>query len=210
MRIERRADGSLAIVESLALLRWSLVVCALAIGAGALALTSGAVEVALATREWLVLGGVGLASSAGALWAPTTTIEIAPWAQRIRWRRSRLLGARDRQIPFSEVRAVQVVAQRTQSDRGRPIVSYRIVLDTAGGWIPLSVVDLRNESESIALAERIRGLIGLSSASDVEARIRKLVASGHSIEAVTLARQHFDWDLGQAEVYVREIRAGRV
>ncbi len=60
--------------------------------------------------------------------------------------------------------------------------------------MPLFVAD-RGERDCAMLADEIRDLAGRLGASDVEARIGEPVATGRSIEAVSLAGQGFGWSL---------------
>jgi hypothetical protein len=73
--------------------------------------------------------------------------------------------------------------------------------------MPLFVAD-RGERDCAMLADEIRDQVGRLGASDVEARIGELVATGRSIEAVSLAGQDFGWSLEQARG-VRAQDAGR-
>lgn len=216
MKLERQPDGTLRLGESLALLRWGCLFGALTVVTGAAAIVLGLVEARLAEREWLALGGVALACVAGALWAPTTEIEIEPGRRRIRWRRSRLVGVRQRSIPFDSVTGVEVIDQRSRHDDRRPTTTHRIVLSTAGEQIPLGVVDL-HEREATALAQEIRRILGRASVAgdggepggrgterDVEARVRAHLAAGRRVEAVALVRAELGLSLEAADRWIRE------
>ena len=113
-------------------------------------------------------------------------------------------------MPFSDIRDVVVLAERSRdSDHrvGGYDIRYRAVLVTATGSLPLSSQHASTEGEYRDLAARVREVLALpEKASDSGDEVRRLVAAGRTIDAVSLLRERDGLDLTAARAAVREIQ----
>ncbi len=126
--------------------------------------------------------------------------------RRVRWRRTNLLRSLSGELSFDEISDVLLHARletRSDSARRRTYSVYRVVLATSAGDLPLSnswVADERGQSQVV---EAIRAALGKSPSRPVDrSDIENLVAAGHGIDAVQLARARLGLSLTEAQKYI--------
>lgn len=183
MKVERREDGTLVIGETLAFLRWGGLVCGLAL-AGTLAAAQFAWG-GLDVRTWLG-GGFTLALAfSAAAFVPDRTFEFEVAAGRLRWAVRRLAYRRGGSIPFADISAVVVQVDANREERR---LTYRLVLMTRAGALPLSSVRTADRDACDHLADRIREALGRPRTASNDAATG-MAEAGYVVDAIALLRR---------------------
>lgn len=209
MRIQHGADGSLAIRENFRFLRFAAVVCACAAGAIFVLVFVGEGEPAGA--GWAALGVAALCLAGGVVDDRNFRFDAA--TRKLAWERSNLFRSRRGELPFAEIKDVVVVAQKSRdSDHrvGGYDTRYSAVLVTTAGTMPLSSHHAGSESEYRDLVAKVRKVLALpEKAPDGDDEVRRLIAAGRTIDAVSLVRERDGLDLSAAHAAVRRIAQQR-
>lgn len=158
-----------------------------------------------------LLGGwlVALLALALAAFVPDRRFEFEPATRRLRWAVRRLLGSRSGDMSFADIRSVLVQTHTDTESRGRRN-SYRLVLATVSGHLPLTSIESLDRAPCEELAARIRALIGADSTTGAvrspAMAIAELAEAGYVIDAVKHARAALGLGLTEAKQYVDRLR----
>ena len=117
--------------------------------------------------------------------------------QTLFWERRRFFRTRSGEVPFVDV--TDVILTTHGDTEG---TSYRVVLMTTTGQIPLSnsLDAIRKYQE--AVAETILEALSRSPANPIENSVAQLAKAGDMIAAVTLAKEHYGLDTTRAHKLV--------
>lgn len=152
MTIDDRPDGSLVISDHMTFLRWGSLLAGVLLGATLLVLQVG---MALDDTRSLWAGGwVAALSLALAACVPDRTFVFEPALGRLTWTVRRLIGSAGGVLPLTDIREVTLQTDRDTDSKVRGL-SYRVVLETSAGAMPLSS---RREFDRDA-CERVAGRI---------------------------------------------------
>lgn len=100
-------------------------------------------------------------------------------------------------IAFDRIRGA--VLQSINSDEG---LSYRVTILTQSGEIPISIAYSGNAKKHESARDAINQALDLTVASPDENDIRELARSGRKIDAISLARTRYGYDLTRAKEFV--------
>lgn len=122
-------------------------------------------------------------------------------AQSLTWRRQRLFGTRSGEVLFADV--TDVILSTHGDTEG---TSYRVVLVTKMGQVPLSNSLNHNRKGQEELAETILEALSRNPANLIETSIARLAEMGDTIAAVTLAKEQYGLSTTRAHELVNEQR----
>jgi hypothetical protein len=148
----------------------------------------------------LVASAGGLAG-AGLMFLEWTRFEFAPATRTVTWQRRWALRRRQGALAFGDIGAV--LAERPIGDDGTP--SRRIVLKATGGDVPITVgYQADPDGEVVAIADRIRGLLGQRVDPPVD-DVRQLAEAGRLIDAIRVLREREGLSLTEAKQRLEEL-----
>lgn len=122
---------------------------------------------------------------------------------QVTWCRWSLWGTQKGQIAFGEINDV-IVEELSDSRKS----TYRVALLTPGGHWPLTEYYSGNKSAAEKIKDRLRAFLGFpvqAAAVSLEERLRSLVTSGQTIEAIKLARLERNLSLKDAKEWVENL-----
>jgi hypothetical protein len=149
-----------------------------------------------------VLGAV-LSAAGAAAFLKRSVIHIDRRLGRVIWSRWGIFGTEKGHISFADIKdAVVEVLLDTRRNRN----TYRVALLTTAGHWPLTDYYYGSRDSSEKVKDALRKFFGFSaqpSTLSLEERLRSLVASGHSLEAIKLVRMERGLSLADAEKVVQ-------
>ncbi len=117
--------------------------------------------------------------------------------QTLTWRQG-FFKMRSGEVPFADV--ADVILEPHGDTEG---TSYRVVLVTTTGQVPLSNTLDADRKRQEAVAETVLEALSRSPANLVENSVARLVKSGDTVAAVTLAKEHYGLDTTRAHRFVK-------
>lgn len=156
MTIDDRPDGALVMSERMTFLRWGSLIAGALLAATLIAMrvTMGSGD----TRTLLAGGLVSVLALSLAAFVPDRTFAFEPALGRMTWSRKRLIGSRQGATPLTDIRDVRLQVDQDNDSRHRRLLSYRVVLVTRDGSMPLSSGREFDREVCERLAARIREL----------------------------------------------------
>jgi hypothetical protein len=206
MKVESPQDGPLALSETLSLLRWGALLGGVLMAAALVVAQKPPSH--LDARTFLAGNLVALLAFAIAGFIPDREFEFHSESGELRWRVWRLAYTRAGLLPFREISAVLLKTEIDAESRSRRM-SFRLVLVTSIGHLPLTSVRTWDRAACEKLADDIRGRLGLRMGNAPSQTIEDLASGGHVIDAITLARRELKLDLAEAREYVESLRERR-
>jgi hypothetical protein len=155
-------------------------------------------------RTLLAGGLVSVLALSLAAFVPDRTFVFEPALGRMTWARKRLIGSRRGTTPLTDIRDVTLQVDQDNDPRRR-LLSYRVVLVTREGSMPLSSGREFDREVCERLVARIREL-SRDPRSSPASTIASLAAAGQIIDAVILARRDRGMGLAEARDYVESLR----
>ncbi len=153
------------------------------------------------------LAGFAICAIAGLALVERSRFDFDPRGCVITWRRRWGWSVREGTMAFDRVRAVAV--QTPIGDHGVPSRRLALVL-IEGGEIPLTVGYRSDVADEFpALAERVRGVLGLEQQIGLAGYLQQLVNAGQTLEAIKLIRERDDVSLEEAKHRLDELRDRR-
>ena len=159
--------------------------------------------IAITIRGGLTRNGVGAALGAclfflgGVLFTKRSVFEFDRVRRQLRWKRGGLLGSQHGLVPFDQIRSATV-----QSLDSSGTHTYRVAVLTNEGEIPVTDA----YSTGIESPERIRTAINTvlnaAPANETDNDIREMALAGRKIDAISLARTRYGYDLTRAKEFV--------
>lgn len=207
MKLEPRSDGTLVVSERMSLLRWSALIAGVLLS---VLLVAGQLQPGgIAERTFLAAGLAALLALAAAGFIPDREFEFESSAAQLRWSVWRLAYARGGSIPFHEITSVLVQTDVDAESRQRR-ESYRLVLVTPHGHLPLTSVREFDRVACERLAADVRERIGLTTRSgDARETIADLARNGSVADAVAMASRELGLGLADARHYVETLRGSK-
>lgn len=204
MTVETRHDGTLIVSERLPLLRWGSLIGGVLIAA-TLAMIQDEPQ-RLRLGAFLAAGFASLMAFALAALTPDRWFAFDPASRRLTWAVTRLLGAKQGSLSFNEITSVVLQPDfDPEATHARPM--FRPVLVTMSGHLPLTSVSGFDRDAGEKLCGDLRGIIALANRDGTpEGTIRELARDGFVVDAVSLARREYGFDLAEAEAYVHALR----
>jgi hypothetical protein len=125
--------------------------------------------------------------------------------QRLTWRRRGLFKNTRGVVPLDQIKSATV---ESHSD-GDGDLTYRVVLHTHAGPIPLTDIydGNRNTADQVRTAINQALHLTLDANQQIETDILELALAGRKIDAITMARKRYGYDLTQAKRFVEELRS---
>ena len=156
MTIDDRPDGALVMSERMTFLRWGSLIAGALLAATLIAMrvTMGSGD----TRTLLAGGLVSALALSLAAFVPDRTFAFEPALGRMTWSRKQLIGSRQGATPLTDIRDVRLQVDQDNDSRHRRLLSYRVVLVTRDGSMPLSSGREFDREVCERLAARIREL----------------------------------------------------
>ena len=121
-------------------------------------------------------------------------------AKQLTWRRRGLFTNAGGVVPFEQIRGANVEAHNDNDGD----LTYRVVLRTENGTIPLTETydGIRERSDRIRTAIVEALTLDLDQNQQIESDILALALAGRKIDAITLARKRYGYDLAAAKQFV--------
>jgi hypothetical protein len=150
------------------------------------------------TRNAIGAGfGAGFFFLVGVLFTRRSVFEFDLIHRQLRWRRGGLFSHQQGLVPFEQIRSATV-----QSLNSSGTHTYRVAVLTNEGEIPVTEA----YSTGIESPERVRnainGVLNTAPANQLENDIQELALAGRKIDAISLARTRYGYDLTQAKEFV--------
>jgi hypothetical protein len=178
------------------------------------------VGITVNTHNWKGLAFAHLLLLAGFVWLRRSTFTFDASAQKIRWRRQRMLRMASGEIPFSAVQDIRLDEQMGGGSASNMTI-YRPTIVTANGDVPMADVYSSGRDHftrlRAALLAFVRGQTppaqpGVPDASSDAARaaelnesIRVLLRQGHKVDAILLVQRTDHLDLTEATFRVNQV-----
>jgi len=211
MKIVRQTPTEIVVRDSSI---WISVIC----GAGFLFILT------MTARDgnWKGMLGSSLLLVFALAWLRRSTFSFDAGAQKIRWRRLRVLRLASGEIPFSAVQDIRI-DETLGSGSGANTSIYRPVIVTAGGDVPMAdvyssgydhFVRLRKTLLAFVRGERTPeaggGTMGsvnpdADRASRLDQSVRALLREGRKVDAILLVQREDHLDLTEATFRVNQI-----
>lgn len=149
---------------------------------------------------WPALGGAVFMIAGGAVFLETSSFAFDKLYKRLTWStwslRKRASGA----VPFADILSVNL-----QSISDSDGSTYRVVLHTANGLLPMTRAYSGTLQHWDAIAERIRAIIGPRTLPEDD-DIRALIREGRIVDAVRQLREAKGVDLITAKTEIDRLR----
>ncbi len=182
MKITTGPDGSLLLEEGLPVLRWSLLAGAAGLSAHwGDALSTGTAETAKLLLEGAAVGFLLLCG----LLVQDSRFQFDTARKILSWESRRLIGTKQGQIPFSDIRKVAVL-KLSQRDGTAVSIYYQVILVTDALQLRLGSRDL-DETEALRLAEPVHKVLGIIEPPSI-AIPAEMAEAGTKIDAIKARR----------------------
>jgi hypothetical protein len=119
--------------------------------------------------------------------------------KNLTWRRRGLFTNTGGIVPLEQITRAAVESHQDDS-----VTTYRVVLKTAHGSVPLTDSYSSNRETADRIRTAINDALKLTStpSEQIETDILDLALAGRKIDAIALARQRYGYDLTQAKQFV--------
>lgn len=208
MKTQERSDGSLLIHES-----WQLMRSACVVGGGLLP----AVMLFAASGHDAINYSriIGAFFGTAVLWLVAASVTdrqllFDAGAKTLTWTTRNWFRTRSERLAFSDIRDVIVTQRRTRDDdTNRGYLEYSAALVTAAGQKPLTSTYGRNKQEYEKLVATVMRILSQSARIDGgDTDVRRLIAAGQMIDAVSLIRAQKGIGLTEAKALAEKIGRG--
>lgn len=132
-----------------------------------------------------------------------TTFHFNIGERTLSWKCAGIFGRKGGTVLFSNIRKVVI-----ETSYQRFTTTYRLAITTNDGTIPMTryyKAGERYKKELESIAELIGGAVGRDHKRFIEDSILELVAAGRRIDAVRLAREHYQFGLTEAKRFIDEL-----